>query len=159
MPESSRRVYASHQARITKTVKAPIEYVYDWFTDFRSDDGRFSKSKPRFKVIRVGSDRVVRIRTVGAGSENPAVAVELVRLLPPDAWHVDQIDDTDLDAVDYKLARLGPRRTRVTLSITERWMTPKHPSRNEWVQSTSKFWDSLVAAVQADFEKGLPGKG
>jgi hypothetical protein len=159
MPESSRRVFASHHARITKTVDAPIKYVYAWCTDFRSDDGRLSGSKPRFKVIYVGSDRVVRIRMTNPGAKTPSVAVELVRLFPPDGWHVDQIDETDLDAVDYKLARLGPRKTRVSLSITERWMSPNHPSRTEWVRGTSKFWDNLVAALEQDYEKGMPAKG
>ncbi|MGP8017293.1 MAG: hypothetical protein ACLPQ4_06630 [Thermoplasmata archaeon] len=91
--------------------------------------------------------------------ESPAVAVELVRLIPPDAWHKETIDETDLDAVDYKLARLGSGRTRVTLSLTERWMTRKHPTRSQWVRSANKYWDELVAALEEDYRKGMPAKG
>ena len=91
--------------------------------------------------------------------ESPRVAVELVRLNPPDAWHKDQIGVTDLDAVDYKLARLGSGRTRVTLSITERWMTRKHPTRSQWVSNANKYWDILVAALEEDYRKGIPAKG
>ncbi len=159
MPESGRRVFATHHARVTKTIRAPIKYVYEWCTDFRSDDGKFSRSKTRVKVIHVGSDRVVRIRVRVTPIESPAVAVELVRLIPPDAWHKETIDETDLDAVDYKLARLGSGRTRVTLSLTERWMTRKHPTRSQWVRNGNKYWDNLVAALEEDYRKGMPAKG
>ena len=159
MPESGRRVFATHHARVTKTIKAPIIYVYEWCTDYRSDDGKFSRSKTRSKVIHVGSDRVVRIRVRATTIEGPAVAVELVRLIPPDAWHKDTIDETDLDSMDYKLARLGSGRTRLTLSITERWMTRKHPTRSEWVRSANKYWDILVASLEEDYRKGKPAKG
>ena len=158
MPESGRRIFASHRGRVTKVAEAPIQYVYDWCTDYRTDDGRLSRSKPRFKVIRAGSNRVARVRISSGGSATPAVAVELVRLRPPDAWHVDQIDEADLNSVDYKLTRLGPNRTRIVLSFNERWMTPEHPTRREWLQGANNFWDRLVVALEADFKNGVPAK-
>jgi hypothetical protein len=157
MPESSRRVFATHHAQVSKTIKAPIKYVYEWCTDFRSNDGKFSKT--RHKVIHVGSDRVVRIIERVTPIESPKVAVELVRLIPPYAWHKDQIGVTDLDSMDYKLAGLGSGLTRLTLSITERWMTRKHPTRSQWVRNANKYWDSLVAALEEDYRKGMPAKG
>ncbi len=156
MPESSRRVFATHHAQVTKTIKAPIKYVYEWCTDFRSDDGRFSKT--RHKVIHVGSDRVVRIIQRVTPIESSKVAVELVRLSPPDAWHKDQIGVTDLDAMDYKLALLASGRTRLTISITERWVTRKHPTRSQWVSDANEYWDSLVAALEEDYRKGKPAR-
>ena len=133
--------------------------MYEWCTDFRSDDGIFSSSKTRHKVIHVGSDRVVRIIESVTPIDSPKVAVELVRLIPPDAWHKDQIGVTDLDAVDYKLARLSSGRTRVTLFLTERWMTRKHPTRSQWVRNANKHWDNLVVALEEDYRKGIPAKG
>jgi hypothetical protein len=157
MPESGRRVFATHHALITKTIEAPIKYVHEWCTDYRSDDGKFSKT--RHEVIHVGSDRVVRIIERITPIDSPRVAVELVRLIPPDAWHKDQIGVRDLDSMDYKLARLSSGRTRLTVSITERWMTRKHPTRSRWVRNASKYWDSLVAALEEDYRTGMPAKG
>ena len=159
MPESSRRVFATHHGKVTKIIEAPIKYVYEWCTDFRDDDGKFSRSKNSYKVIPIGANRVVRIIARVAPVENPNVAVELVRLIPPDAWHKEQIGVTDLDAVDYKLARLGSGRTRLTISLTERWMTREHPTRSQWVSNANNFWDNLVAALEEDYRKGIPAKG
>ena len=159
MPESGRRVFATHTVRISKTVAAPLGYVYGWCTDFREDDGRLSRSRPRFKVLRVAKNRVVRIRASGSRDTNARIAVEVVRLKPPNAWHLDQIDEIDLNSVDYKLTRLGPRKTRVHLLLTERWMVPKYPKRSEWSRGTSKYWDDLVAAIERDYRAGRPALG
>lgn len=61
MPQESRQIFTTRTARFSKTVDAPIRYVYERSTDFRSDDRKFSSSKQRHKMIRLGSDRVVRI--------------------------------------------------------------------------------------------------
>jgi hypothetical protein len=158
MPANSRRIYATHEARLTKTIEAPLKYVYDWCTDYRTDDGKFSKSKPRFQVLRPSKDRVVRLRTSGT-RKSPVLALELIRLNPPNGWHVDQIDESDLETTDYRLTRVGPRRTRITLDIVERWTTAKHPTRSEWVEGSGRYWDRLVAALETRHRSGRPAKG
>ncbi|MGP8017772.1 MAG: hypothetical protein ACLPP2_00300 [Thermoplasmata archaeon] len=47
----------------------------------------------------------------------------------------------------------------MTLSLTERWMTRKHPTRSQWVRNGNKYWDNLVAALEEDYRKGMPAKG
>ena len=159
MPAGSRPIFATHTGRITKIVNAPIRYVYDWCTDFRSDDGKFSRSKARIRVVRVSPRRLVRIRFANTGAEDPVVAVEIVRLSPPNAWHKDTIDELDLDSIDYKLTALGPKKTRVSLVIVERWVVPKFPRKAEWVRSSSNYWDKLVLALEERYRSGQPAKG
>lgn len=159
MPESGRRVYATHVGRYSRVIAAPIRYVYAWCTDYRSDDGRFSASKPRFHVFRPAHNRVVRVRYLPSKASKAGVAVELVRLRPPVAWHLDQIDERDFNSVDYTLKRLGPRRTRISIVLTERWMVPDFPRKSDWVRSTAGYWDRLVAALESDYREGLPAQG
>ncbi len=159
MPESGRRVFATHHGHVSKIARAPRRYVYDWLTDYREDDGRFSRSKPRFRVLRMAKDRIVRVRYSKPSEGGTLMAVELVRLRPPDAWHLDQIDERDLEAVDYKVTRLGPRTTRVELWITERWMVPEHPSRAEWLEAANRVWDNLVLNLERSYDSGRPARG
>ncbi|HEV2519340.1 MAG TPA: hypothetical protein VGX00_01795 [Thermoplasmata archaeon] len=159
MPEDSRRVYATHLARISKSIAVPLRYAYDWCTDFRTDDGKFSRSKPRFQMLHLSEDRIVRVRRSPPKVKPLKVAVELVRLHPPDAWHVDQIDEADLETVDYKLTRLGPKKTRLTLVLVERWMVPNFPPKADWVKGTKLYWDNLVAALEDRYRQGLPAQG
>lgn len=159
MPETSRRIYATHVARISKVIAVPRRYAYEWCTDYRTDDGRFSRSKPRFHVLQLSKDRVVRVRYLPQRAQPPKVAVELVRLRPPDAWHLDQIDEADLNTVDYKLTRLGPKKTRLTLDLVERWMVPNFPSKADWTRNTGIYWGRLVASLEERYRRGLPARG
>ena len=159
MPGNSRRIFATHTGRLSRTVAVPLRYAYDWCTDFRSDDGKFSSARPRFRVVKVSPRRVVRVRVASTVARDPPVAVEIVRLSPPDSWHVDQIDEHDLEAVDYKLTALSPMKTRVSLVIVERWMLPKFPKKAEWLRSTTEYWDRLVKAIEERYRNGQPAKG
>ncbi|MCI4352589.1 MAG: hypothetical protein L3K14_04295 [Thermoplasmata archaeon] len=159
MPESSRRIFATQNIRFVKIAKVPLSYAYAWCTDFRSDDGKFSGSTARYRVLKAAPDRAVRIRTAKSAGKTPVIAIELVRLMPPDRWHVDQVDETDLAAVDYELTKLGPNKTRIELRITERWMTPRFPSRSDYLRTTSDYWDKLVGALETRHAQGRPPRG
>lgn len=159
MPGSGRRIYATHVVRMSKAMAVPLRYAYEWCTDYRADDGKLSRSGPRFQVFQLSKDRVVRIRSSPEKATPFRVAVELIRLRPPNAWHLDQIDEDDLNSVDYKLTRLGPSKTRIALSLVERWMVPNFPSKSEWVRGTGLYWDGLVAAVEERYRGGLPARG
>jgi len=155
----SRKIWGEYSFRVSKVVNAPKKYVYEWCTDYRDDDGKFSTSKPRFRVIRPHPKRVVRVRTHPSEGSGEHVAVDLIRLSPPNAWHLDEIDDTDLESVDYRLTSLGPRRTRVTLVVTERRLVSDFPDKVETEAGSNRFWDGIVAALEESYRSGRPAKG
>lgn len=159
MPEHGRRVYATQIGRLSKIVHAPLEYVYDWCTDFRPDDAKLARSAQRHRVVRVSPERLVRVKVVSGGARNPPMNVEVVRLRPPNAWHKDTIGEEDLDSMDYTLTALGPEATRFTLVMVERWMVPDFPNKDDWVRSASKYWDELVLAIEKRYRSGKPARG
>ncbi len=159
MPESGRRIYATHVARLSKVIDAPLRYVYDWCTDFRPDDAKLARSEQKHRVVKTGPERLVRIKVARRGGRNPVMNVEVVRLSPPNAWHKDTIGEEDLDSMDYTLSPLGPERTRFSLVMVERWMVPKYPKKADWVRSSSKYWDELVQAIEERYRSGRPAKG
>ncbi len=159
MPENSTRVYATQTIRIVKRARTPARYAYEWLTDYRSDDGRLSESRPKYRVLRMAKDRVVRIRVSEAKGSTPPIAIELIRLRPPNAWHVDQIDEQDLATVDYKVTPIDRTNSRIELRIIERWMSPKYPSRTEYEASTGVYWNRLVEAMEKRYRSGKPATG
>ena len=161
MPERGHRIYGTTTVRVSRVIHAPSRYVYDWCTDYRSDDGRFSKRRPRpsFRVIRISPRRVLRIRVSRGSGRDPAIAVDLVRLNPPHSWHLDQIDETDRQALDYRVSAVGRARTRLQLLSTERWVTPEFPTREALRAQIAKTWAGLAAALEADYRAGRPARG
>lgn len=161
MADRGHRVYATQTVRISKTIEATLPYVYAWSTDYRSDDSTLSVSRPRprFRVVRLSKHRLLRIRLTGRGSGDPMIAVDLVRLAPPNAWHTDQIDEEDREAVDYRLTALGARRTRLDLLITERWVIPHPPSGADVRRRASGAWDRYKAFIEESYRSGRPARG
>ena len=160
MPDKGHKVYGTTTVRVSLVIHAPSRYVYDWCTDYRSDDGRFSSARPRpkFRVIQISPDRVLRIRSRGSGRDS-RIAVDLVRLKPPSAWHLDQIDEDDRQALDYRVSALGRERTRLSLLVTERWVTPEFPTSEELRAQVRRTWTRFAAALEEDYRAGRPARG
>jgi hypothetical protein len=161
MPERGHRVYGTTTVRLSLLIHAPSRYVYQWCTDYRSDDGRFSSRRPRpsFRVIRISPRRVIRIRVSRGATRDPAIAVDLVQLHPPRSWHLDQIDEADRQSLDYRVSAAGRGRTRLQLLVTERWVTPEFPTRDALRAKVKRTWVRLAAAIEADYRAGRPARG
>jgi hypothetical protein len=159
MPERGHRIYGTTTVRLSLMVHAPSRYVYDWCTDYRADDGRFSGGRARYRVFRISPRRVVRIRVSRGSGRDPRIAVELVGLNPPRSWHLDQIDETDQQSLDYRVRAVGRGRTRLELLVTERWVTPDFPTREALRAQVRETWALFVAALEADYRAGRPARG
>ncbi len=160
-PNGATGWYGTTRVRLSLVIRAPSRYVYEWCTDYRTSDSRFSKRRPRptFRVIRVSPRRVVRIRVARGRGRDPAIAVDLVRLNPPYSWHLDQIDETDRQSLDYRVTAIGPARTRLHLLSTERWVTSDHPTKEELRAQIAATWARFGAACEADYRAGRPARG
>jgi hypothetical protein len=161
MPERGHRIYGTTTVRVSLVIQAPSRYVYDWCTDYRTDDGRFSKARPRpsFRVIRISPRRLVRIRVHRGSGRDPALTVERIRLNPPRSWHQDQMDETDQQSVDYQVRAVGRARTRLRLLSTERWLTPDFPTREALRTQIASTWARFASALEADYRAGRPARG
>jgi hypothetical protein len=87
------------------------------------------------------------------------LAVDVVRLNPPHSWHLDQMDETDQQTLDYRVRAVGRTRTRLQLLSTERWLTPEFPTREALRAQIAKTWTRFAAALEADYRAGRPARG
>ena len=162
MPQKGHRIFGTTTVRVSMDVSAPLRYIYDWCTDYREDDWRLSPKvtvKPAFRVLRISPHRVIRIRLTPTGTDDPKIAVDVVRLNPPADWHTDQIDERDRMAIDYHLVRLGPRKTRLELYVTERWMTREYqPTPRELRAKVSNTWKHFSDAIEERYRSGASAR-
>ena len=159
MPEQGRRVFATQTGRFTRIVDAPLQYVYDRCTDFRPENAGSEGSNRTSQVVTVSPERLVRIKVYNNEPENSNVVAELVRLAPPNAWHLDWVSGEEFDAIDYKLTALGPNQTRVSLVSVKRWLVPKFPRKAEYLHVVKEYLDRLVPALEERYRSGRPAKG
>lgn len=139
-----------HTYRVTKTINAPLKFVYDWCTDYREDDNQITGSKTRFKILQKTNRRVIYLRTSGRDGRT-MIGVKMVTLRPPRGWYLDQVGE-DEDAIGfYKLTRVGPEKTRLDMTFNEKYKISNAPTKEQDIKHTDQMWDKYVTALEKDY--------
>lgn len=141
---------ARHTYSVRKTINAPLKFVYDWCTDYREDDNEITGSRTQFKILQKTNRRVIYLRMTQRHGKT-VIGVKMVTLRPHKAWFLDQVGE-DEDAIGaYKLTRVGPEKTRLDMTFTERYKASDAPTKEEDRKSTDQMWDKYVAALEKDY--------
>jgi hypothetical protein len=139
-----------HTYHVTKTINAPLRFVYDWCTDYREDDNQITGSKTQFKILQKTKRRVIYLRTNERHGKN-MIGVKMVTLRPPKAWYLDQVGEDEDVIGTYKLKQLGPERTRLDMAFTEMYKISDAPTKEEDRNDTDEMWSKYVAGMQNDY--------
>ena len=142
-----------HTYHVSKVFNAPLKFVYDWLTDYREDDNQITGSKKQFKILQKTKRRVIYLSPRERGGKS-MIAVKMVTLRPPKGWYLDQVGE-DEDAIGiYKLTRVGAEKTRLDMTITEKYKISDAPTKEEDRNHTDQMWDKYVAALEKDYGSG-----
>jgi len=140
--------------KVTKTINAPLRYVFNWCTDFREDDPALTNSKGIRKILEKTKKRVVYAQLDPQEDGTQKIGVDYVTLKPPNSWHLEYFGEDDNEIGDYKLTSLGKNKTKLIMVFKESWKLEKVPTIEEQVESTSRSWDQFVAALERDYNLG-----
>jgi len=144
------RYSKTHSYHVTKTIVAPLKFVYDWCTDYREDDSQITGSDAQIKILHKTNRRVIYLRTYEQHEKN-LICVKMVTLRPSKAWYLDQVgEDEDVIGI-YKLTRIGSERTRLDMRFTEKYKIKKSPTKEEDEKTTDRMWDKYIAALEMDY--------
>ena len=139
---------------VSRVINAPISFVYGWCTDFREDDNRITGEKKRIAILERARNRF--IMSVRYKSHGKAMhAARVVTLRPPYSWHLDWIGDEDNETGDYRLTRLGNRKTKLNVTFRVRNNIPTAPGSREWEKHANSVWDKYVSALERDYQKAI----
>ena len=142
----------SRTIRVSKIIRAPVRFVYDWCTDFRKDDNKLSGSKTRRIIVHKTKRRVIYISAFKWAGRS-RYGVQIVTLRPPNRWHLDYAGEDADEVGEYQLTKLAPRRTRLDMTFKERYKIRGAPTRKEETKQTNEVWDRYVAALERDYSR------
>jgi hypothetical protein len=138
--------------KVSKTIKAPLTYVYSWCTDYSQDDPKLTGSKSQRIILEKTKKRAVYVQIYNGMDGKQKVAVDMVSLRPPDSWHLDYFGEEDDETGEYRLKSLGKEKTRLDMVFKEKWKAvARVPSIEEQTRSTSEAWDRYVVALEKDY--------
>lgn len=134
--------------RVSKTINAPLRYVYNWCTDFREDDPKITGSKSQRKIVEKTRRRVIY---VGADATQK-MEVDIVTLKPPTSWHLDAFGEEEDETGEYRLKSLGKNKTRIDMVFKDKWKNiARVPLAEESVKRTNEVWDKYVASLEKEY--------
>ena len=142
----------SYSVHVSKTIHAPLRFVYDWCTDYRETDPKITKSKSNRKILMRTEHRVIYTESYRSRGK-PRTAVDVVTLYPPKAWHLDFVSDEDDEVGDYVLSSTGPRKTRLDMTFTESYKVAQAPSKAQYASHVSQVSDKYVEALQKEYRR------
>ena len=136
---------------VSKTFNAPLEFVFDWCTDFREDDGKMTGSSAKRRFLERSKDRLVWLASYREDSKDKE-GVRYVRLMPPDAWHLDTCGD-GRELGDYKLTALGKNKTRLDMVFQVTYDDPDEVEDKEtWEKDARESWDTYASYLEREYQ-------
>ena len=142
----------SHTLNVSKTIRVPLRFVYDWCTDYRESDPKITGSKSKRKILLKNKHRVVYVVNYRSRGKSRS-GVNVVTLYPPKAWHLDFTGDEDDEVGDYVLTSLGSRKTRLDMKFKEHYKISRAPTQAQDVKTIHELWDKYVAALERDYAR------
>jgi hypothetical protein len=138
---------------IQATFRAPIDFVFRWCTDYQADDARREKERYARRILDRSRRRVVYEDLEDAEGGGWRWARHEVTLRPPDRWTSVSPGSHRTLALDYRLTRLGPERTRLDLTWTRRstGLAAARVVRGPYERATTVAWKHFAAALERDY--------
>ena len=132
---------------ITTVLEAPLAYVYEWCTDFRDDDPQIIGASYTRHVFKKTKEDVVWIQHYKRDQEERE-GVRAVKLNPPDAWHLESLNDGVRRTGEYRLTRSGEERTRLKIVVKSHSNGMEPESKTKLQASLEEDWRKYKAAVE-----------
>lgn len=145
--------------RNSKTFKAPLDFVFDWCTDYREDDTKITGSKAKRKILEKADKRVVFLVEYKQEGKTRQ-GIRIVWLHPPDSWELDTCGDMmewgEKERGWYKLTPKGKNRTRLDMEFLLTYNSKKHfPEKKEWDSDIDGVWDAYGRQLEKDYKDSL----
>ena len=141
--------------RFQRSIRAPLPFVFRWWTDYREDDDRLTRSlyQYRARIVLREPRRVVRIITLPGRTRNALTDVEVISLRPPDRWHLEKMSATDDETGEYALTRVGPHLTRLDMRFRQRWKLGRPSDRAKYLALCDRVYDRYVELIESAFRR------
>jgi hypothetical protein len=139
--------------RVTKTINAPIKYVFDWCTDYSETDPQLTGSSRQRIIIDKDKKRAVYVSLSNEDGQTH-VSVYVVKLKPSRSWHLDMYNPSRNEIAEYTLKALSRDKTQLKIVFENSWKKlDEAESDEEQGRRLNKIWDMYVSALETDYSK------
>jgi hypothetical protein len=137
---------------IRRTFNVPLDFAFQWCTDYTPEDGEIAKGDNSRQILRRSARKVV-YEDLYPSPNGWLWSRQTVTLHPPDRWTaIAEGNHRRWDLV-YTLRSLGERRTEFTFHGVRRpqFMSKKNPSHREMNAELHTMWKNYGLAMEKDY--------
>lgn len=138
--------------KLSQAFNAPLDFVFEWCTDFREDDNKMIGSKTKRSFLEKGKKRVVwavNYKKDGKDMEG----VRAVWLRAPNAWHLETCGDGS-EVGDYKLTSKGKNKTRLDMVFHVTYDSKGEvESKEAWEKDGLNHWAIYADNLEKDYAR------
>lgn len=140
--------------KASQTFKAPLDFVFQWCTDFREDDGKMVGSKAKKTFLEKTAKRVVWVAEYKEDGK-PREGVRVVWLRPPNTWKLDTCGD-HREIGEYVLSPKGKDKTRLDMKFKISYDSKDDaPDKKKWEKEVAEEWQTFADYLQKDYKGSL----
>jgi len=140
---------------ITREIDAPLDYVYKWCTDFDEEDTKITGSSSCRIMIEKTSKRAIYAMINGTKG-NSRGRMYLVKLEPPNSWHMNAYGNGSDSTGDYNLAKISKNRTKLTVTFDHIYYDiTVMPAESKKKLDSQNTWNKYVSALEKDFRNSI----
>ncbi len=145
--------------RVSVVFRAPLDYVFRWCTDYRSNDGTRG-GRPFVRRLRSRTRNTIVLQDLWTTPDGWYLNQNRTTLFPPNRWHVDSYGNHRTLSIDYTLSELPGDRTRLDMLFRRRptVMYPKQPSRRAYEGDLTSMWRNFARSLERDYRTWVKGR-
>ncbi len=136
-------------------IHAPVEYVFDWCTDFREDDPKITGSASKRLVLEKSPSHAIYVALADERNNEGMTPgrIYLVKFEPPYSWH-PEAHGKGFDTIGtYRLSRISDRMTWPRVNFKHAYYDASKLSSKKSKESESKKnWKKYVLSLERDFK-------
>jgi len=159
MARTTRRGWSGLEFRVRVAFRVPLDFAFAWCTDFSPEDGTLEGETFERKIIERTPRRVV-FEDLEETEDGWEWSRDVVRLQPPNRWHMDGVGNVRDVTADYRLTALPNGRTELELRWRRR---PKVAAAHQLTKaqrevSATQSWKRFRTAMERDYARTLRKK-
>ena len=140
--------------KVSTTFRAPMDYVFQWCTDFREDDGKMTGSKAKKTFLERTGKRIVWVTNYKEKGKKKE-GLRVVWLRPPDAWYLDTCGD-QREIGEYRLSPKGKNKTRLDMKFQIGYESKDEvEDRKKWEKDATEEWGIFRRYLEKDYKDSL----
>ena len=137
------------EVNFSQRIKAPLQFSFEWLTDFREDDPAITNSTSKMKILEK-TENSVKYQSERTENGKEIKTLSSVTMTPNTRWDLEAKNNEVSYTGIYQLVPDG-EYTRLDIKFVYTYEENNIPTEQEKMGHFKSHWGTLASALENDF--------